>query len=113
MQRTLETVGMSVRNHAGSGNDLGHLELNDTNELSSVLNGLLSQYGMSLETEHHHNQQMIMSTSSVLSGEPPYGSSQSANLRSTYSSVLPRNVNQLDPTYSPLQRGQSGMSDSP
>jgi len=113
MRQTLETAGMSVRNHAGSGNDLGHLGLNDTNELSSVLHGLLSQYGLNLETEHHHNQQMIMSTSSMLSGEPPFVSSCSANLGSTYSNVLPRNVNQLDPTYSPLQRGPSGMSDSP
>jgi len=113
VRQTIETAGMSVRNHAGSGNDLGHLELNDTSELSSVLNGLLSQYGMSLETEHHHNQQMIMSTSSILSGEPPFVSSHSANLGSTYSNVLSRNVNQLDPTYSPLQRGPSSMSDSP
>lgn len=114
MRQTLDTAGMSVRDHTGSGSDIGHLELNDTSELSTVLNGLISQYEMSLESEHHRNQQMTTNTSSsVLSGELTYVSSQSANPGSPYSNVLPRNVNQLDPTYGPLQRGPSSVSDSP
>jgi len=111
---------MSIRDHAGSGNDLGHLELNDTCEFSAVLNGLLSQYGMSLESEHHHQQQqqqqqqqqMSTTTSGLMSGESPYVS-QGVNSDSSYSSVLHRNVNQLDPTYSCLQRGPSSLSESP
>ncbi|PNF13723.1 hypothetical protein B7P43_G14224 [Cryptotermes secundus] len=107
MQLHFEPGGMPLRDHAGSGSDLGHLELNDTNEFSAVLSGLLSQYGMSLESEQSHQQ---MSTG-MHSGDPPYGS-QGANPESPYSSVLPRNVNQLDPSYSPLQRGSSGLNES-
>lgn len=110
MNPHFEAAGMSLRDH-GNGSDLGHLELNDTSEFSAVLSGLLSQYGMSLESEHTR-QQMSTGASGMLSGDPPYVS-QGADREPSYNSVLPRNVNQLDSTYSPLQRGSSGLSESP
>jgi hypothetical protein len=66
---------------------------------------------MSLESEHTR-QQMSTGASGMLSGDPPYVS-QGADREPPYNSVLPRNVNQLDSTYSPLQRGSSGLSESP
>jgi len=113
MRSNFETASVPATDHEGSGNDLGHLELNDTSEVSAVINGLLCQYGMSVETEHHHqSQEMSTGTSGMLSGDPPYVS-HSANAEPPFSSVLPRNVSQLDPAYSRLQTGPPGMSESP
>ncbi|KDR07963.1 uncharacterized protein LOC110839873 [Zootermopsis nevadensis] len=116
VQPNFEPARASVRDHEGSGSDLGHLELNDTNEISAVLNGLLSQYGMSLESEHHHHQQqqqqMSTGASGMLSGDSSYVSHSAANAESPYSSILPRNINQLDP-FIHVQRGPSSLSESP
>ncbi|PSN33435.1 hypothetical protein C0J52_17963 [Blattella germanica] len=95
MQVNYEQSGMSVRDIAGGGNtDLGHLELSDTNEFSAVLNGLLSQYGMSLDTENQS------STSNMLPGDSSYVPESSYR-------------GQMDSAYASLPRGSASLNESP
>ena len=102
--------------------DLSNLELSDTNEFSAVLNGLLSQYGMSLDSETQSTASNMLPSDPSYAAEPPYRNqveqtypaSQYASISRTGSNESPYSVPRIVSTgSSPYSMVPRGASNSP